>query len=65
MRDVTARYASGWCTHTHKQRLDDVWWAESLRPYQPSRLDGEEEDKDLLSRCSQLPILYVILKIVV
>ena len=65
MQDVTARYASGWCIHTRKQRLDDVWWAESLQPYQPSRLDREEEDKDFLSTCSQLSILYVILKIVV
>ena len=51
MRDVTARYASNWCTHGRKQRLSEEWWEESLRPYEPSSWEEREaEEEDILCK---------------
>ena len=51
VRDVTARYASKWCTHVRKQRLSEEWWEESLRPYEPSsREEREAEEEDILCK---------------
>ena len=53
VRDVTARYASNWCTYGHKQRLGDEWWEESLRPFEPTSQDEREaEEEDILCKCS-------------
>ena len=48
--DVTARYASHWCTHVRKQRLNEPWWAETLAPLSPSREEKEEEEEDFLGK---------------
>ena len=48
--DVTARYASHWCTHVRKQRLSEPWWAETLAPFSPSREEKEEEEEDFLGK---------------
>ena len=48
--DVTARYASHWCTHVRKQRLSEPWWAETLAPLSPSREEQEEEEEDFLGK---------------
>lgn len=48
--DVTARYASHWCTHVRKQRLSEAWWAETLDPLSPSLEEKEEEEEDFLGK---------------
>ena len=48
MSDVTARYASEWCTATRKLRLNE-WWQETLQPYASSKADREMEDEDIMS----------------
>ena len=51
VRDVTPRYASDWCSRVYKQRLDREWWAESLRPFEPSSLEEkEDEDEDITGK---------------
>lgn len=47
IRDVTARYASQWCTNTRKTRIDDDWWAESFQCYAPPIHEYELEDDDI------------------
>ena len=49
VRDITARYASGWCTHTRKHRLSGDWWSEVLQPYSPDKAECEQEEEDILS----------------
>lgn len=50
--DVTARYAPGWCTDTRKQRVDEGWWAESLRPYRSDDIvEVMEENEDIACEC--------------
>ena len=46
--DVTARYASDWCTATRKLRLNE-WWQETLQPYAASKEDREMEKEDIMS----------------
>ncbi len=50
--DVTPRYAADWCTRVYKHRLDRTWWAESLRPFEPSD-PGEQrrEEEDIIGEC--------------
>ena len=47
MKDVTARYAKLWMSHTRKQRADNEWWEESLGPFNttPHNANMEEEDE--------------------
>jgi len=46
--DVTARYASHWCTQVRRQRLSEEWWAEALSSLSPDPQEREEEEEDLL-----------------
>ena len=46
--DVTARYASDWCTDTRKHRVDEKWWVQSLRPFKPDDIiEIMEENEDI------------------
>ena len=47
--DVTARYASNWCTGTRSRRLSESWWREVLQLYAPSREEREREEDDIMS----------------
>ena len=54
MRDVTARYASDWLTVGRKQRVDQGWWEETLRPYQSHDLmETMQENETILCTCSE------------
>ncbi|XP_067684183.1 DNA repair protein complementing XP-C cells-like [Haliotis asinina] len=47
LRDVTARYASQWMSHTRKLRVDPEWWDETLEIYKnpaPEHADHDEDD---------------------
>ena len=47
--DVTPRYAADWCTRVYKNRLDRTWWAESLRPFEPSDPNEcKKENEDIV-----------------
>ncbi|GFR77071.1 DNA repair protein complementing XP-C cells-like protein [Elysia marginata] len=47
VKDVTARYAKLWMSHTRKQRVDQDWWGESLGPFNttPHAANMEEDDE--------------------
>ncbi|KAK3772995.1 hypothetical protein RRG08_036329 [Elysia crispata] len=47
VKDVTARYAKLWMSHTCKQRADNEWWEESLGPFNttPHNANMEEDDE--------------------
>ncbi|RUS76983.1 hypothetical protein EGW08_015270 [Elysia chlorotica] len=47
VKDVTARYAKLWMSHTRKQRADSEWWEESLAPFNttPHSANMEEDDE--------------------
>lgn len=47
VKDVTARYAKLWLSHTRKQRVDQDWWEESLSPFNttPHAANMEEDDE--------------------
>ncbi len=49
--NVTPRYAAYWCTHVYKNRLDRTWWAEFLRPFEPSDPEEQQrEDEDIIGK---------------
>lgn len=50
MRDVTARYAYKWCSLVHKARVDEEWWAETMRPYSSHIAEQEKEERDITSK---------------
>lgn len=52
MSDVTARYASDWCTATRRFRLSESWWKETLEPYGLSKEERELEEEDIMSELS-------------
>lgn len=54
MSDVTARYASDWCTATRRLRLSESWWQETLEPYAPSKEERELEEDDIMSEQNML-----------
>lgn len=47
--DVTARYASQWCTNIQKMRVNNEWWKETLSNYSPPLNEVELEDNDIKS----------------
>ena len=63
--DVTGRYASQWCTITLKNRVSEIWWAETLRLYTPPIKERELEDEDItghsLYACTCM-YMYLVLK---
>ena len=46
VKDITAKYAPRWLSHTRKQRVESVWWRESLQPYASTNeeLDNRENE---------------------
>ena len=46
VKDVTARYAKLWMSHTRKQRADEEWWRDSLGPFNTTPLTDEREEDD-------------------
>ena len=44
-RDVTARYASDWCTQARRRRLGGAWWEEVYRLYSPPQHECRREDE--------------------
>ena len=49
VRDVTARYASDWCTEARKHRVSQSWWEETLRPYQSQDLmETMQENEEIM-----------------
>nr|KAG5702261.1 hypothetical protein BaRGS_030616 [Batillaria attramentaria] len=46
VKDITAKYAPQWLSHTRKQRVDSDWWRESLEPHASlnEELDQLEND---------------------
>ena len=60
VRDVTARYASNWCTYACKQRLSEEWWDESLRSFEPPSQDEREaEEEDMLCKLGYISLHLV------
>ncbi len=48
MTDVTARYASDWLTVARRNRVDESWWEETLRPFRtPNMFEITEENEDI------------------
>ncbi len=48
MTDVTARYASDWLTVARRNRVDESWWEETLRPFRtPNMFEIMEENEDI------------------
>lgn len=54
MSDVTARYASDWCTATRRFRLSESWWQETLQPYAATKEERELEEEDIMSEWLQV-----------
>ncbi|GFO49290.1 DNA repair protein complementing xp-c cells homolog [Plakobranchus ocellatus] len=55
VKDVTARYAKLWMSHTRKQRVDQDWWEETLgffssTPHEEDMLEDDEIKGQLLVR---------------
>lgn len=60
MSDVTARYASDWCTATRRLRLSESWWKETLEPYALSKEERELEEEDIMSKLNTNTVWYII-----
>lgn len=57
LKDVTRRYAPQWLTVTRKQRADDKWWQDTIKPYLPHRTQRErDEDEDLDRQMHDKPL---------
>lgn len=51
VKDVTARYSSQWLTHTRKNRIDPLWWTETLMAFDSTSYnDNLLEDDEIKSR---------------
>lgn len=61
VKDLTAKYDSGWMTGTKKLRVEDIWWQEMISPYHVKETKQmKAEDEQIKSRLHNihLPILY-------
>ncbi|KAK7102070.1 DNA repair protein complementing XP-C cells homolog isoform X2 [Littorina saxatilis] len=57
VKDITARYAPQWLTHTRKQRVDSEWWRESLEPFGTSNeARDDQENKSIKAHLTQRPL---------
>ena len=55
VKDVTAKYASGWMAATRKLRVVEDWWQETLKPFKPYKTDRDEnEDLQLYGKSSRM-----------
>ncbi|XP_046556773.1 LOW QUALITY PROTEIN: DNA repair protein complementing XP-C cells-like [Haliotis rubra] len=57
LRDVTARYASQWMSHTRKLRVDQEWWDETLEIYKnPAPEHGDNDEDDIRAQLMKRPL---------
>ncbi|XP_033216214.1 DNA repair protein complementing XP-C cells homolog isoform X3 [Belonocnema kinseyi] len=57
VKDVTRRYCPNWLTVTRKQRVDENWWRDALKPWKEKKTSiSEAEDKMLLQRELEQPL---------
>ncbi|XP_071082205.1 DNA repair protein complementing XP-C cells-like [Haliotis cracherodii] len=57
LRDVTARYASQWMSHTRKLRVDPEWWDETLELYKnPAPEQGDNDEDDIRAQLMKRPL---------
>nr|DBA18492.1 TPA: hypothetical protein GDO54_016731 [Pyxicephalus adspersus] len=45
INDVTRRYDPEWMTSTHKRRVDQDWWEETLRPFRNPDMKREDREE--------------------
>ncbi|XP_076468748.1 DNA repair protein complementing XP-C cells homolog [Babylonia areolata] len=57
VKDITAKYAPQWLSHTRKQRVDSDWWRESLESFASANtaLD-DQENRDIKDHLVQRPL---------
>ena len=46
VKDITAKYASQWLSHTRKQRVESDWWRESLQPYASTNEELDDRENE-------------------
>ena len=46
LRDLTARYARQWMSHTRKLRVAEEWWQETLAPFDTTSLVEKRMEDD-------------------
>ncbi|KAL8583477.1 hypothetical protein ACOMHN_044835 [Nucella lapillus] len=57
VKDITAKYAPRWLSHTRKQRVDSDWWRESLEPYSSTNAALDDlENRDIKDHLVQCPL---------
>jgi hypothetical protein len=46
VKDVTAKYAARWLSHTRKQRVDPSWWMSTLDSFASYNVLLEDEENE-------------------
>ena len=54
VKDVTRRYSSNYLTQARKQRVDENWFGETLRPWLDR--DNKKEDNELIKKSEEGPL---------